>query len=94
MIYCQWDHPQISGKAAPHQRSLPSGRGGVVPRPNLTHGDGQTDEQSDANCLHCHSHGTTPPPVAMGNLPHHGNQLAVSLVCAGGRERGSLFVVL
>lgn len=66
----------------------------VVRRPNLTHGDGQTDEQSDANRLHCHSHGTTPPPVAMGNLPHHGNQLAVSLVCEGGREGGRLFVVL
>lgn len=63
-------------------------------RPNLTHGDGQTDEQSDAKRLRCHSHGTTPPPVAMGNLPHHGNQLAVSLVGEGEGERGSLFVVL
>ncbi|KAI3361139.1 hypothetical protein L3Q82_013348, partial [Scortum barcoo] len=49
----------------------------AVQRPSLTHGDGQTDRQSDANCLHCQSHGTTPPPVAMGNPPHHGNQLAL-----------------
>ncbi|KAE8288967.1 hypothetical protein D5F01_LYC12845 [Larimichthys crocea] len=51
-------------------------RAACCPKTNLTHGDGQTDGQSDANCLHCQSHSTTPPPVAMGNPPHHGNQLA------------------
>ncbi|TKS82239.1 Protein Wnt-4a [Collichthys lucidus] len=52
-------------------------RAACCPKTNLTHGDGQTDGQSDANCLHCQSHSTTPPPVAMGNPPHHGNQLAL-----------------
>lgn len=90
MTYCQRDPPQVCLKAA---EIAPIGAK-LSEESNLTHGEGQTDEQSDANCLHCHSHGTTPPPVAMGNRPHHGNQLAVSLVCAGGRERWSLFVRL
>ncbi|PWA23846.1 hypothetical protein CCH79_00010934, partial [Gambusia affinis] len=52
-----------------------------VQRPSLKHGDGQTDRQSDANCLTCQSLGTTPPPAAaaaaMQHPHHHGNQLAL-----------------
>lgn len=59
----------------------------ALPRPSLTHGDGQTDGQSDANCLHCQSHCTTPPPVAMCSPPHHGNQLAVSRALRGSRRK-------
>lgn len=59
----------------------------ALPRPSLTHGDGQTDGQSDANCLHCQSHRTTPPPVAMCSPPHHGNQLAVSRALRGSRRK-------
>lgn len=98
------DHPLIldHNHKATREEKKPEGRTNCLDcgdtqraaqRPSLTHGDGETDRQSDANCLPCQSHGTTPPPVAMGNPLHHGNQLAVSLVFVE-EEKESLFVML